>query len=421
MGRTSIEKLIAAHAEGEAGTGDEVWIGIDLRTARDAGGSRVVEHFNREYPGEQVDDPARTCFTFDCAGARGGDEATDQAICRRFARDQGITVFDVNRGIGTHIGIDEGLVLPGDTVVGTDSHLNILSAVGALGLGLTPQEVSVAFRTGKALVTVPETVALKLQGRPGPRATAKDIALEVVRVVGAEGARGLAIEYSGPLVDAFTLDEKITLASMTTEMGGITAWIKPGQHLLAHAARVAPHRTPRIFEPDHDASYAAEINIDLDGLGPKIALPGGPNQVVDVAQVAGRPVDTAFIGSCTNGRDSDIQLAAAVVGDRKLHDRTVLTVVPATAGVFGRLWTDGTLRALFDAGAVIKNPGCGGCAPGQAGISGAGEVMVSTANRNFRGRQGDGETFLASPATVAASALAGEIALPPETGPFSGE
>lgn len=422
MGKTFIEKLITAHAGKDAGAGDEVWIDIDLRTARDAGGAGVVEHFSREYPGEPVDDAGRTCFTFDCAGARGNNEPTDQQVCRQFARDQGITIFDVNRGIGTHIGIDEGLVIPGDTVVGTDSHLNIFGAVGALGLGLEPEAVAVAFRTGKTLITVPETMVVQIHGRLGPAATAKDMALEIVRVVGASGAEGRAIEYRGEAVELLNLDQRITLASLTTEMGGVTAWIRPDDKLLARSRKLAPDRDPRLFAPDPDAAIAAFIEVDLDGLGPKIALPGGPHHVVDVADVAGRPIDSSFIGSCTNGRDSDLELAARVVGTRTIHTRGVLTVVPATAGVFGRLWTNGTLRALFDAGAVIRNPGCGGCAPGQAGVSGTGEVLLSTANRNHRGQQGTGETYLASPATVAASALAGEIAIPTDVnGPHSGE
>lgn len=415
MAKTFIEKLITAHAGKNAGAGDEVWIEVDLRTARDAGGAGVVEHFNREYPGEQVDDPQRTCFTFDCAGSGGAGEPTDQQVCRRFARDQGINVFDVNRGIGTHIGIDEGLVIPGDTVVGTDSHLNIFGAVGALGLGLDPEAVAVAFRTGKARIRVPETMVVQLHGRPGPAATAKDIALEVVRVVRARGAEGRVIEYRGPVVESFTLDQRITLASLTTEMSGVTAWIRPDSRLLDHSRKISSGREPRLYDPDPGAAYIASVEVDLEGLGPKIALPDGPDRVVDVAEVAGRPIDTSFIGSCTNGRDSDFELAARVVGRQRIHPRTVLTVIPATAGVFGRLWTNGTLRALFDAGAVIRNPGCGGCAPGQAGITGVGEVMISSANRNHRGQQGKGDTYLASPATVAASALAGEIAMPPAT------
>ncbi len=413
MGMTYIEKLITAHAGMDAGAGDEVWIDIDLRTARDAGGAGVVEYFRREYPGEQVDDASRTCFTFDCSGSGGEGEPTAQQLCRRFAREQGITVFDVNRGIGTHIDIDEGLVIPGDTVVGTDSHLNILGAVGALGLGLDPEAVAVAFRTGRARITVPQTMVVQGHGRPGPRATAKDIALEIVRVVGAGGAAGRAIEYRGAAVESLDLDERITLASMTTEMSGVTAWIRPSDSLLAQLRKAGPDRTPRLFEPDPDAAHADTIEVDLEGLAPKIALPGGPARVVDVESVAGTPIDSSFIGSCTNGRDSDLELAARVVGKRKIHTRGVLTVIPSTAGVFGRQWTNGTLRTLFDAGAVIRNPGCGGCAPGQAGVSGQGEVLISTANRNHRGQQGSGETYLASPATVAASALAGEITVPP--------
>jgi 3-isopropylmalate/(R)-2-methylmalate dehydratase large subunit len=414
MGRTFIEKLISAHAGREVSAGDEISIEVDLRTARDAGGAGVVDHYTTHWPGQAVDDPARTCFTFDCAGAGGSEEATHQQLCRRFARDQGITVFDVNRGIGTHIAIDEGLALPGHTVVGTDSHLNLLGAIGALGLGLEPPAVAEAFRSGRTLVLVPETMTIRLTGAPGPLATAKDIALEVVRVVGSGGAQGLAIEYRGPVVEGFDLDQRITLASLTTEMGGLTAWIPPDDRLKTRMARLAGGGEPRYHQPDPDAVHRKEIEVDIEGLGPKVALPGGPDRVRNVAEVAGTKIDTAFIGSCTNGRDSDLELAARVVGERSIHRETLLTVVPSTAGVFGRLWTNGTLRRLFEAGAVIRNPGCGGCAPGQAGTTGAHEVQVSSANRNFHGPQGRGETFLASPATVAASALAGVITMPPE-------
>jgi len=421
MGKTFIEKLISAHAGQEVSAGDTVSIEVDLRTARDAGGAGVVKHYNDHWPGQAVDDAARTCFTFDCAGAGGSDEATHQQLCRGFALDQGITVFDVNRGIGTHIAIDEGLALPGDTVVGTDSHLNILGAVGALGLGLDPPAVAEAFRSGRTRVQVPETMVIRLNGTPGPLATAKDIALEVVRVVGSQGARGLAIEYDGAVAESLDLDERITLASLTTEMGGITAWIRPDDRLKTRLAKAASGRIPRYLEPEPGAAHAREIVVDLEGLVPKIALPGGPDRVRDVAEVAGTKIHTAFIGSCTNGRDSDLDLAARVVGERKIHAGTLLSVVPATAGVFGRLWTNGTLRTLFEAGAVIRNPGCGGCAPGQAGVTGEHEVQVSSANRNFHGPQGRGETYLASPSTVAASAVAGEITMPPDlTGDHNG-
>lgn len=413
MARTFIEKLIAAHAEGDPRAGDEVELRVDLRSARDAGGAGVVAHFDRTWPGERVDDPQRTCFTFDCAGAGGAREATDQQTCRRFAREQGITVFDVNRGIGTHLAIDEGLVLPGDTVVGTDSHLNIYGAVGALGLCRDAEGVAEAFRHGTVRIRVPETLAVRLEGTPGPAATAKDVALEVLRTLGPDGARGRAIEYRGDIVARLGLDERITLASMTTEAGGLTAWLEPNEAVLDHFARVNRGREPRLFTPDPGAPVSDEIVVRLDGLQPRIALPGSPHEVVDVAEAVGRPIDTAFLGSCTNGRDTDIEAAARVVGEGAIARHTLLTVVPSTAGVFGRLWTSGALRALFDAGAVIRNPGCGGCAPGQAGTSGDGEVQVSSANRNFHGRQGTGETYLASPATVAASAVAGKITVPP--------
>jgi len=325
-----------------------------------------------------------------------------------FARAQGIRVFDVDAGIGSHVMIDEGLCGPGDTVVGTDSHLNILGAIGCFGQGMGDKDIAFAFRTGRTWFEVPQTIRIELKGRPSPTASAKDLILAVLREMGPNRALGKAIEFYGYAVESLGLDGRITLASMVTEMAGIIGLIVPDERVLAHCRT----RSGRRFEPlqaDPDAEYAERVEIDVEGLTPLIARPPNPTDVVPVSDVAGRRVDSVFIGSCTNGRAEDLRTAAAVVAGRRVAPHVMAKVVPATRRIYGELLADGTLQQLFDAGFIISNPGCGGCASGQIGMTGKGEVQVSTSNRNFAGKQGDGETYLASPATAAASALAGEI------------
>ena len=407
MGKTLIEKILGAHAGREVAPGEIVDVQIDLRAARDFGGANVVKNLRQH--GLGVADPRKTIFTFDC-NPTGSDQkyAANQQFCRQFARQQGLTVFDIDRGIGTHVAVDEGRIGPGGTLVSTDSHANILGAIGAFGQGMGDVDIAQAFARGNVWFEVPPTLRIVLKGTPSPDATAKDLALALVRHFGAGGLLGYAAELTGPAADAIDLAGQFTIASMATEMGGIILFIAPSPAVIAHCKAAGT-----TFEPvtaDADARYERTVEIDIEGLPPLISRPGHPEDVVEVSQVAGRRVDSVFIGSCTNGRFEDLAAAAAVLKGRHVAPGVVLKIVPATDAIWRRAMTEGLFEIFKSAGALVSNAGCAGCAAGQVGQNGPGEVTVSTGNRNFVGKQGEGEDYLASPATAAATAVAGAIA-----------
>ncbi len=408
MGRTLIEKILAAHAEQPVRPGAIVDVAIDVRAARDFGGANVVKNLQRSRL--QVADPRRTLFTFDC-NPGGSDQgyAANQHLCRTYAREHDIGLRDITQGIGTHIAIEEGLVGPGVTFVSTDSHANIMGAVGAFGQGMGDQDIAAAWAHGKVWFKVPPSVKVRLRGEPGPQATAKDLVLAMARRLGANGLLGYAAEITGPAAEALDLAGRITVASMATEMGGIIALFAPDERILAFSRRAGGREFPALA-PDPAAEYAQLLEIDVDGLEPLIARPGHPEDVVPVREVAGRRVDSVFIGSCTNGRLEDLRAAASVLRGRRVAPGVVLKVVPATRQVWEQALAEGIVAELMAAGALIGNAGCAGCAAGQIGQNGPGEVTVSTGNRNYAGKQGKGEVYLASPATAAATAAAGVIA-----------
>jgi len=415
MGKTVIEKIIARHTSDEVDPGRIVWMDLDVRSARDFGGPNVVKSYEREYGFVPVDNPAKTFFTFDlCVPACSMRYADNQQMCRLFAEKQGIRVFDVDSGIGSHVLIEEGLAAPGTTVVGTDSHLNILGAAGSFGQGMGDVDITFAFKTGKTWFEVPETLRIQIEGSYDPPATAKDLALYLLRVLGTKKAALRSVEFYGEAVRCMTLSERITLCSMVTEMAGIVGFIPEVSEAVV--SEIA-HNTGRPYEPikaDADAGYAETITIDVQGLAPQTAAPFTPDNVHDVSDLKDRVIHSGFIGSCTNGRTEDLAAAARVLKGRRIKSGVMLKIVPATRRVYEEILERGILAELFAAGAVVSNPGCGGCAEGHIGLTGAGEVQVSTGNRNFAGKQGRGEIYLASPVVVAASCLTGRLSVPEE-------
>ena len=396
MGLTVIEKIIQAHSRDEVAAGRIVWMDLDVRSARDFGGPNVVKNYEREYGSAPTADVRKTFFTFDlCAPACTLKYADNQQACRDFARKHGITVFDVDRGIGSHVLMEEGLARPGGTAVGTDSHMNILGAVGCFGQGMGDVDIAFAFRTGRTWFEVPPTVKVVLKGKPAPGTGAKDLTLFLCRELGTKSIALAAAEFAGGAASALDPAGRITLCSMVTEMAGIVGFI-PGDGPAA----------------DPDARYSDVVEVDVGGLGPQVATPPSPNTVRDLADVKGVRIDSGFIGSCTNGRVEDFARAADVLRGRKVRDGVMLKVVPATRRVYDEMLRSGILAALFDSGAIVLNPGCGGCAEGHVGLTGKGEVEISTGNRNFPGKQGKGPVYLASPEVVAASCVRGEIGGP---------
>jgi 3-isopropylmalate/(R)-2-methylmalate dehydratase large subunit len=290
--------------------------------------------------------------------------------------------------------------------------MNILGALGAFGQGMGDVDITFAFRTGRTWFEVPESVKVILKGTFSKPASAKDLTLHLLKVLGTKKIALRSAEFTGPAVAGLSLAGRLTLCSMVTEMAGIIGFIpergpEAGREIERYAK--APFSP---FFPDPDAGYAETIEVDVSGLPPLAAAPPSPTNVKPVAELRGTGIDSGFIGSCTNGRFEDFAEAARLLKGRKVKKGVMLKIVPATRRVYEELLAQGVLQDLFEAGAIVVNPGCGGCAEGHVGLTGKGEVQISTGNRNFAGKQGKGQTYLAGPAVVAASCLLGHIAGP---------
>lgn len=411
MGLTLIEKILASHSDNpHPKPGDIIDIKIDARIARDFGGANVVK--NLEDNNLSIENPKKTFFTFDC-NPGGSDQkyATNQHICRLFARNNNIKTFDINAGIGTHIAIDQGLVGPGDTIVSTDSHANILGAIGAFGQGMGDQDIAHAWAFGKVWFKVPKSIKVTINGNTHKNISAKDIALLLLKEFGANGLLGYAAEFYGPVVDQLTLDQRITIASMCTEMGGIIALFPPNKAVIKYCTNVAKKTITPIYT-DTAAKYDQEVSINLDNSNPMISRPGHPEDVTEVKSLLNTKIDSVFIGSCTNGRLEDLRTVAEILKKRTVAPGVVLKIVPATDAIWKQCLDEGLIAVFKKAGALVGNAGCAGCAAGQIGQNGPNEVTISTGNRNFTGKQGKGKVYLSSPAIAAASAVAGVICLP---------
>lgn len=413
MGKTVIEKIIQAHTADEVAPGKIVWMDLDIRSARDFGGPNVVKNYEREYAGLPLADKAKTFFTFDlCAPACTLKYADNQQVCRDFARKCGVEVYDVDSGIGSHVLMEEGLARTNGTVVGTDSHMNILGALGTFGQGMGDVDITFAFRTGRTWFEVPESVKVVLKGTFKPPTSAKDLTLYLLKELGTKKIALRSAEFYGPAVAGLSLAGRLTLCSMVTEMAGIIGFIPECSPAAGEESETFSGVPFSPLVADKDAGYAETIGIDLQGLPPQVAAPPSPANVKTVTELGGTKIDSGFIGSCTNGRVEDFAVAAHILKGRGVRKGIMLKIVPATRRVYKELLAKGILQDLFEAGAIVVNPGCGGCAEGHVGLTGRGEVQISTGNRNFPGKQGKGQTYLAGPAVVAASCVLGYIAGP---------
>jgi len=410
---TIIEKILATHSGKEkVSPGEIIDVFIDVRVARDFGGANVVK--NMEDNDLDPVDPSRTFFTFD-TNPTGSDQkyATNQQICRIYARKHGIKVYDINAGIGTHLLIEEGLVYPGVTAISTDSHANILGAVGAFGQGMGDRDIAVAWAKGSVWFKVPPTVKLVLKEKFTEGLTAKDITLNLLARFGTTEMLGKVVEIYGDVVDHLSLSERITIASMATEMGAIAIIFPPNDEIISYCKLKSGREVIPVYA-DENAVYERLVALNASTFITRISRPGKPHDAVDISETKGRKIDSGFVGSCTNGRIEDMRAVAAILKGRKVAPGVVLKIVPATDQVWMQCMEEGLLKIFKEAGALVSNAGCAGCASGQVGQNGPGEVTISTGNRNFPGKQGKGEVYLASPAVVAASVVAGYITVPEE-------
>lgn len=406
-----IEKIIALHSKQKTvKPGDIVDVLIDTRAARDFGGANVVKNLLDN--GLTVHDPSKTIFTFDC-NPGGSDQkyAQNQHYCRQYARENNIRIYDVDSGIGTHLAIDNGLAWPGSTFVSTDSHANIMGAIGSFGQGMGDQDIAAAWAKGYVWFKVPASIRLNLNGTKPANVSAKDIVLNLLSIFGANKLLGYSVEIYGLDVDKLTLSERVTISSMATEMGAIILLFSPTPAVLDEL-KALTGKAYTVVSADPDAVYEKTFDIDLSKFVMMVAKPGHPHDDIAVNNVRNVKIDSGFIGSCTNGRIEDLRIAASILKGKKVAPGVVLKIVPATDAIWNQAMNEGLIKIFKEAGAMVSNAGCAGCAAGQVGQNGPGEVTISTGNRNFEGKQGKGFVYLASPAIVAASAIAGCITTP---------
>jgi homoaconitate hydratase family protein len=343
--------------------------------------------------------------------------AAGHAQVREFVEKYHVRHFyDVGEGICHQVIVEQGLARPGTIIVGSDSHTCSYGAVGCFATGIDRTEAAALLLTGETWLKVPPTIKITLRGRFARGVGAKDLVLRIIGDIGADGADYAAVEFHGD-VGNLSIDERFTIANMGVEMGAKIAVFPVDERAIEYLIAAGVARDA--YEPvwaDADATYARELTYDLTTLEPVVACPHTVDNVKPVSAVAGTKINQALLGTCTNGRLSDLRAAAAILKGRRVSSKVRLLVLPASRSVVEAALEDGTLGALVRAGGVVLPPGCGPCLGAHQGVLAPGEVCISTSNRNFKGRMGckEGEIYLASPATVAASALAGVIADPRE-------
>lgn len=364
----------------------------------------------------RVFDPEKIAITFDYqVPAKDEKVANNQKICRDFAKRHGIRhFFDVNAGIGQHVLLEHGLVSPGSVIIGTDSHMNLLGAVESFSTGVGNTDIVAGFILGKLWFRIPQSVKVVFNGKLSYPVTSKDVALFFVSEFGGDGANYLSIEFSGEVIDSFSLADRITLASMVTETSGKIGFMVPNAEVKAFLQE-RTGRSVEVIEPDEDANYIEIREYDISDLEPLVSCPHVPENVKRARELKDVKVDEVFIGSCTNGRYEDFKVAYdyLIRVGKEFNPGVRVIFTPATKEVALRLLEEGIAKAFVEAGGVFTNPGCSLCTIGHHGILAEGETLLSTSNRNFQGKLGKGSyVYLCSPLTAIASAITGRITDP---------
>jgi 3-isopropylmalate/(R)-2-methylmalate dehydratase large subunit len=415
VGKTLAEKILTKKSAGEACAGDIVISRVDLAFVQDTTGPLTVRQFQAG-KFKELANPEKTVLFFDHAAPSPNRQlSNDHKLLRQFAKDMGCLKYDVGSGVCHQI-VAEALAKPGDVVVGSDSHTVTAGALGAFATGMGSSDVAIVFALGKTWLRVPESIKINITGKFGASVGAKDLVLYLIGSIGADGATYKALEFGGERLANLTMSDRFTIANMAVEAGakvGLFPSDKITQEYLKAQGRA------KDFQPlsaDKDAIYEKTIDIDLGAIEPMVAKPHQVDNVAKARELKGTKIEQVFIGTCTNGRREDLATAAGILKGKKRHPDTRLIVAPASPKVLLEAIAVGYIKTLLEAGAIILPPGCGACLGLHQGVLGDGESCLSTANRNFKGRMGNPEAFiyLSSPATAAASAIAGEITDPGE-------
>jgi len=415
VGKTLAEKILSLKSRGEAEAGDVVIADVDLAFVQDTTGPLTIRQF-KESSFKVLSKPQQTIIFLDHAAPSPAQQlSNDHVLLRRFAQETGCVIYEVGDGI-CHQLMAEDFANPGDVIVGSDSHTITAGALGAFATGMGSSDIAVALALGKTWFRVPESFLIELNGIFPRGVYAKDLILYLIGRIGADGATYKALEFGGEALAQMTMSQRLTIANMAVEAGakvGLFPGDKITQDFLTEHGRGDNYQP---LYPDAEANYEQVIRVNLDQLEPMLSFPHAVDNVHPVSRVKGTKIQQAFIGTCTNGRLEDLAVAAEILKDKKRHSGTRLLIGPASRQVLIQAMEKGYIQSLVKAGAIILPPGCAACLGLHQGVLGDGEVCLSTANRNFKGRMGNPEAmiYLASPATAAASAIMGEITDPRE-------
>jgi 3-isopropylmalate/(R)-2-methylmalate dehydratase large subunit len=417
-GMTLAEKILAAHTSQEAvRAGQFIKVRVDLVLSNDITAPIAIREFEK-LGANRVFDLERVVMVADhFAPCKDIQSAEQCRVVRQFARAQGLPHhYDVGRmGIEHVLLPEQGLVVPGDVVVGADSHTCTYGALGAFATGMGSTDIAVAMATGETWMRVPETIRVVYVGELRPWVSGKDLILYTIGQIGVSGARYKAIEFAGPALDALSMDGRFSMANMAIEAGGKAGLFAVDRTTQAYVDGRAM-RPYHAYEADSDAAYSQILEIEVGQVELQVAFPHLPKNVRPVRQAGEIPIDQAVLGSCTNGRLEDMRVAAEVLRGRQVHPEVRCIIIPGSQQVYLDALREGLVEAFIEAGAVVSTPTCGPCLGGHMGVLAAGERAVSTTNRNFRGRMGhpESEVYLTGPAVAAASAVVGRIATPEE-------
>jgi 3-isopropylmalate/(R)-2-methylmalate dehydratase large subunit len=414
---TLAEKILATHAnKKKVSPGEFLNVRVDLVMSNDITAPIAIKEFQR-IGVDKVFDPKKVVMVPDHFVPNKDIASAEQAkLMREFAREQGIIYFEVGEmGIEHVLLPEQGLVLPGEVVIGADSHTCTYGALGAFATGMGSTDIAAAMATGDIWMKVPPTIRLIYHGKLGEWVSGKDLILYTIGDIGVDGALYSAMEFAGEAIDSLSIDSRFTIANMAIEAGA-KAGIFGVDNKTQLYVKSRAERPYLVYEPDSDAEYSRVIEYDVSLLEPQVALPHSPANTKPVSQVGNIEINQAVIGSCTNGRLEDLRIAARVLKGRKVHPRVRCIIIPGSQQVYLDALTEELIEIFIRAGAVVSTPTCGPCLGGHMGVLADGERCVSTTNRNFVGRMGSpkAEVYLANPAVAAASAAAGRIASPDE-------
>ncbi|MCF7873177.1 MAG: 3-isopropylmalate dehydratase large subunit [Candidatus Omnitrophica bacterium] len=412
MSQTVVEKIFSNHAKKNLQAEDVSVCQVDFCFSQDGTSSLVLDSLRKSK--RSILKPKKYAMFIDHSSPSPNLGVSKiHSSMRKFQQENKSLLYDVGCGISHQLIIEEGFAVPGNLILGADSHTSTAGALGTLAMGVGSTDLAVTLSTGKNWFKVPQTYKIIVKGKLPFGVYSKDVILYIINKLGSNGATYKSIEFSGEVIDKLSMDARFTIANMTIEFGakcGLMSVDKKGENFLK---KIGIKKYKKIF-PDKDCSYEKVIEFDISKISPYVACPHNVDNGVPIEEIKGKKINQAFLGTCTNGRLEDLKIAAEILAKHKVHPQVKFLVAPASRAIFQKALDKGYIKKFIESGGIVLPTGCGPCVGTHQGVLADGDVAISTANRNFKGRMGNPNAFiyLASPATVVASAIKGEIADP---------